>query len=171
MNSRLIRTAIAFYPREWRRRYGGELEELVLESCDASASRVRTLFLIVGVAACGIRERIPRPIAARATRTTVTLAAVGLASLAVATISHLDRTRTATVSAPSTPITLAHGLLRGHAIKEIHSGAMPGSRGSGKVVVSVDRSSGDVLAVGGGPVRATIDPTTGQLVAVARRSH
>ncbi len=166
MNPRLIRAVIAFYPSDWRRRYGGELEQLILDACGASASRLKTAWLIAGVAAGGLRERIPRSLLSNAPRVAGALGTAVVAGLAVFVVSGADQSNTKALSASPTPMTLARHLHLDPMVKKAYDDSVRYSPGSQQIRLGIDQASGNVDAVIGSPSHTEINPNTMQVVSV-----
>lgn len=59
MRRRLIRLALLSYPSPWRRRYGDEFEQLMLD-CAAGATLLSSAWQLIGAGGSGISERVRR---------------------------------------------------------------------------------------------------------------
>jgi hypothetical protein len=102
MSYRLLRILVALYPRRWRRRYGAELEQLIVElTSDASLSRLR---LVTNLFASATLERI-RGRGVRAAGTTVLVACAAGVSVVTATAAPPSPPHTSSSSGRPAPIT------------------------------------------------------------------
>lgn len=167
MNQRLIRVAIAFYPADWRRRYGVELEQLVEDTCaEATAPRVAATRLAVEVAAAGLRERLRDRGIGRRHRLTG-----AVATTVVATVSMIVVTgggpSSAAAPAP-TAVTLAPGAHLGADVKVINETAFHGAQGLQHSLIEISPVSGTVDGIEGAPVEVKLNPHTDQILSVNR---
>jgi len=166
MNDRLIRAAIALYPRDWRRRYGGELEQLVADAFAAGSSgRFGKAWLIIEVAASGVRERLRDRGVGRKHRIAGALATTAVATVAVFAVMG-SRQITAKPSPPS-PWRLAPGVHLGPGVKEISDTALHGTLGLQHTLLRTNLATGTVdFEVEGLPVDIKLDPKTDQILSV-----
>jgi len=170
MNTRLIRAAIAFYPPDWRQRYGGELEQLVADAWIASAGSIRKAWLVAGVAACGIRERVRKRVGSHAPRILGTLATAVAAAAVVFAISGGDQNSGITES--PTPVTLAPGV-RLSALVEQTEALPPLQRpkGAHHILVTIAPVSKTLVAITGAPATVELNPRTKQVLSITPRSR
>lgn len=167
MNQRLIRVAIAFYPADWRRRYGVELEQLVNDACAAAAApRVAAARLTVEVAAAGLRERLRDRGVGRRHRLTGAVATTVVATVSMMVITGGGPSSAAPPS--SLPAMLAPGAHLGPGVKVINDTAFHGAQGLQHVLVEVDPVSGTVDAIEGEPAHVVMNPHTEKILSVTR---
>jgi hypothetical protein len=152
---RAIRLMIALYPRRWRRRYGSELEDLVLEAIEHrdSSTTVVLLNLVQGVA----NERL------RALPASAPLIAVALAGVVTMTDLGLREGRSSTPRASIASILRAPSDAPAFTLR-------PRTRSIGSVQITLDPLTGAAVAVTGAPANVVIDPGTDQPESVTQRS-
>ena len=169
MRRTLVRAAIALYPPGWRRRYGPELEQLVLDSQGGrGASVLDDARTVAGLAAAGINEWLVR-VGPRSRTAALTLTAGFAALLINAVATGVDPQSLAIESSwmrLSPSVTLGTG---------VHVVRVPVSRGSSspspgvearhhEVVVSVG-PTGNLVSITGA-VQGVLNPKTGEVLSV-----
>jgi hypothetical protein len=164
MNQRLIRAAIALYPPDWRKRYGGELEQATVDACEASSGSFTRTRLLVGLAFFGLRQRIGGRLGRYGSSIIGVLTTTAAAVAAVMVFFVGDQPSVAPLI-PPTPDTLAPGAHIDPRLKETHDTSSMYSA-SPEIILGPGSGSRNIVAVAGARVTVHVDPTTDQVTSI-----
>jgi hypothetical protein len=163
MMRRTIQAAIALYPRQWRQKYGPDLEQLALEVDERRDSSPTALIfdLVRGAAAQRFRRWRRSPAIPLVFAGLVAIATVGTLGLPPATTNppraaskslqnsgtQGTPTRTGSTAPPRTPSALQHG-----------------------IIVRLNPTTDAVLSVTGAPAHVVMNPQTGMVLSIAHQT-
>ncbi len=157
MSRRAIRAAIALYPRQWRKRYGTELEDLTLDAIGHGHST--SAVILVDLMRGAVTQRL---LAVRGHPATVpVVAALAIGTLAISQLSHPGAAPVSTwqpaITAPAQPPS-----------SRLSTFAL--TRFIGSITVTVAPISGAAVSVRGAPADVVINPQSGQTLSISQRS-
>jgi hypothetical protein len=163
MRRTFVRAAISVYPPGWRRRYGAELEQLVLDVSGGGASALEDARTVVSLAAAGVVEWLRR--VGPKSRTAAFALAAGLAALLVNTVALSVGTQ---ALAAGTWATLAPTAVIGPGIRVTHN---PASAPGNHVLVLLSPGGSNIVSVTGAPTHVVMNPKTGQVLSITKIRH
>lgn len=177
MNSQFIRAALLLYPSRWRRRYGGELEQLLLDSAE-STSPLGSVKLIVDVAASGLSQRVQSYGTGARVATVVCLCAASGVLVDVTTIGRSGGPSVDPSQIGNVLLAPNAFLARNVSVVPWQPEPIPGTR-TNRHLIYVDVSDGDsksqansrVMAFSGSPVAVVLDPRSDRVTAVEPADH
>jgi hypothetical protein len=164
MRRTFVRAAISVYPPGWRRRYGAELEQLVLDvSGGGGTSAVGDARTVLTLAAAGVIEWLRR--VGPKSRTAAFALAAGLTALLVNTVALSVGTQ---ALAAGTWVTLSPSARIGPGVRITDNTATaPGNH----VLVLLAPGSSNIVSVTGAPTRILLDPKTGKVLSIIKIRH
>jgi hypothetical protein len=164
MRRTFVRAAISVYPPGWRRRYGAELEQLVLDvSGGGGTSALEDARTVVTLAAAGVIEWLRR--VGPKSRTAAFALAAGLAALLVNTVALSVGTQ---ALAAGTWVTLPSNAVVGPGVRITYN---PATRPGNNVLVLLTPGSSNIVSVTGAPTRVVLDPKTGKVLSIIKIRH
>ncbi len=162
MSSFVVRLAILAYPRRWRRRYGGELEELTIAVLASPQASTRRLWIVLDLVINGLDERVRRTESTgfKTALTSMSALLAGMFALAGGLASDSVYTPNVQIS-PS--IHLGAGV-------SLHNGQIGTATlsGSGGIVVIVPKRRNPQVWVSGVRSAVVINTKSGQVISVTR---
>jgi hypothetical protein len=177
MNSRFVRVALLLYPSRWRRRYGDELEQLLLDSAGPTSSR-ESVRLIVDVAVSGLAQRLQRYGTGARVIVVVCLCAASGVLVDVSTAARSGRPSVAPVQIGN--VLLAPNVFLGRNVSVVpwHQEPTLGTR-TNRHAIYVDVSDEElrsqpnlrVMAFTGAPTAVVLDPRSDRVTAVEPADH
>ena len=169
MRRRLVRAALLLYPAVWRRRYGGELEQLMIACVADRPSFLASARLLADLAGSGLTQRFRRYRASTRILTVACLCAAAGMAVDATTLSSTFRGQDFAMGqigsirlGPDTVLPANVSLISAQPWEFPSSFAPQPSRISVELIPGTSR----VVGVSGPPATVTIDPETGQIVAV-----
>lgn len=163
----LVRVALLSYPSSWRRRYGGELEQLMLD-CGADATLLGSVWQLIAASGCGLAERLHR-VGPRSRA----LSIICVCSAAAMVIDAETVSATDTVAGPVSPfgaIWLAPNAMLPADANIVHAPAWAFPASSEpvprKTTVQFLPGTARVVGVSGPPSTIVVNPTSGRITAI-----
>jgi hypothetical protein len=168
MRRQLIRAALFLYPASWRRRYGGELEQMMLDYGADNGSLAGSAWMLIELSGSGLVER------ARSSSLSVRIATVALVCAASAMAVDASALNRSTSSGAGFRVmngtVLASDATLPASSKSVHLPArdFPGdwARNTQTVTVWYFEHSSKVMGLSGPPVSVTMNPKTNTIVKV-----
>jgi len=155
----MVRVAVRAYPSGWRRRYGGELEQLTIAVMADRRTKVGWLGVLFDVVGHGVAARMHAAESARG-RVAVTLVCALVATVVVATSIPSDQL--SVQNATLAPLVR----LGGGVSVASPEGAKAGGPGHPKIVVQVPAGTNPQISVAGAPAAVVIDPKSLQVLSI-----
>jgi hypothetical protein len=168
MRRQLFRVAMLFYPAGWRRRYGGELEQMILDFGAEDASLAGSARMLIDLTGSGLAVRARSY--GTGTRIAVLACVCAAAAIAVDASYVTQSTSSGFPITPTSGFSLSANALLPLNVSEIHAPPsqfpnqfeLPPQR----VTVQFVPHSSRVVGVSGPPAETVLNPRTDKVISV-----